>query len=268
MVWACLLVGHVHAATPDDLANRLFKAYTAGEPIPNLSKEMASDLASAYKVQNAYVKKRLANDKIAGFKAGLTTADSQKQFGINRPILGVLFKSGDLSRDRTFSLKDFNRLMIETEIGFVTKKPILKTVQSVEELKSYIAEIVPVIELPDLGFVNEKVDTRDLIAANAVSAAYVRIDRPIKGLDENINKVAVSLLHNGIIVNQGQRSDAMGDQWEALRWLVNQVLAHGWKIEKDALFITGALGEVIPAKPGVYRAQYNDRIAFEFKCKP
>lgn len=267
LVIGCNVVSLPAFATTDHLAQRLLEAYEKGEPMPNLSKEIRSDVASAYRIQNAYVKGRLVKDKIAGFKAGLTTAAAQKQFGISRPIIGVLFKSGDLSQARTISLANFNRLMIETEIGFITKTPILKTVNSIDELKSHIAKIVPVVELPDVGFVNNnKVDAHDLIAANAVSAAYIQLPHTI-GLEDNINAIAVSLLHNGVIVNQGQGEDALGDQWEALRWLVNQVLSHGWRIEKDALFITGALGQVIPAKAGVYRAQYNNNMTFEFTCK-
>jgi 2-keto-4-pentenoate hydratase len=253
-------------ANVDALAKQLLSAHEKLEPIPNLSSKIGPDMAAAYQVQTLYVKGRLVNDKVAGFKAGLTTAASQNQFGINRPISGVLFTSGDFSKAHTVSLQKFNRLMIETEIGYITKKPILKTVQSVEQLKSYIKEVVPVIELPDLGFKDQKINARDLIAANAVSAGYI-IFRDTNWLNQDVNKIAVTLFHNGIIVNQGYGEDTLGDQWEALRWLVNHVIANGWTIGEGNLLITGSLGEVILAKPGVYRAQYNNGPKFEFVCE-
>jgi 2-keto-4-pentenoate hydratase len=48
----------------------------------------------------------------------------------------------------------------------------------------------------------------------------------------------------------------MGDQWEALRWLVNTVLAEGYAIEPGQLLMTGALGGAHPASPGRYRAEF------------
>jgi 2-keto-4-pentenoate hydratase len=253
-------------ANTDSFAQRLLQAHEEGKPIPNLSREIGPERASAYQVQTTYVKGRLVKDKISGFKAGLTTANSQHQFGINRPISGVLFQSGDFSKNRVIPLDKFRRLMIETEIGYITKKPIRKTVQSVEQLKSYIGEVFPVIELPDVGFVDPKINARDLIAANAVAAGYIMF-KGDNWIDKDVNVIAVTLFHNDVIVNQGFGEDALGDQWEALRWLVNHVLANGWTIEEGNLLITGALGEVIPAKPGIYRAQYNNGPKLEFTCK-
>lgn len=248
----------------DALAQRLILAETKGDPIPNLSHEATIDMSGAYQIQAAYVKHRLAKDAIAGFKAGLTSGDAQTLFGINRPIFGVLFKSGHYSQDSIISLKKYHYLMVETELGFITQKPIKQTVNSVAELKSYIGQIVPVIELPDVGFALQPVNAFDLVAGNTGSMGYI-YNGNINWYGQDVNSLAVSLLHNGAIVNQGQGEDALGDQWEALRWLVNQVLAHGWSIEKGHLLITGALGEMVPAKPGHYRAQFNDGAIIEFK---
>jgi len=251
-------------AQVDVFADRLVLAHAKGEPIPNLSREASIDMSAAYQIQAAYVKGRLAKDAVAGFKAGLTSSEAQAHFGINRPIFGVLFKSGNYSQNSTISLKKYHYLMVETELGFITQKPIKQTVNSVAELKSYIGQIVPVIELPDVGFALQPVNASDLVAGNTGSMGYI-FNGNINWYGQDVNSLAVSLLHDGVIVNQGQGEDALGDQWEALRWLVNQVLAHGWSIEKGHLLITGALGEMVPAKPGNYRAQFNDGAVIEFK---
>lgn len=245
------------------LSLKLLQAYENNEPIPNLGHESSIDMSSAYEIQAAYVKLRLTKDAVAGFKAGLTNSESQASFGINRPIFGVLLKSGNFSNMPTISLKKYHHLMVETEIGFITKKPIKQTVNSVTELKSYIGQVVPVIELPDVGFAMRSFTAPELIAGNTGSTGYI-IHQGIDLYNEDINSLTVSLLYNDVIVNQGQGEDAMGDQWEALRWLVNQVIAHGWTIEKDNLLITGALGDIISAKPGTYRAQFNDGAQIEF----
>jgi 2-keto-4-pentenoate hydratase len=248
------------------LAGKLLTAYEKKEPTPNLSAEIGPDMALAYQVQTLYVKGRLLNDKVAGFKAGLTAEASQNQFGINRPISGVLFASGDISKNRKLIIQKHQAPLIQMELGFITKKPILKTVQSVEQLKSLIAEVVPVIEFPNFGFKNTKINARDLVAANAAAGNYI-IFTGFNWVDEDINAIAVTLSHNEMLINQGLGENAMGDQWEALRWLVNHVIAHGWTIEKGKLLITGSLGEGIAAKPGVYRVQYNNGPKLEFICE-
>lgn len=253
---------NVSFAYVDSLAQRIIHAHEKGDPLPNVSMEAVLDMSRAYQIQTAFVKARLTKDSIAGFKAGLTTQGAQAYFGIDRPIFGVLFKSGDFSQLPVISLKNFNYLMIETELGFITKKAITKTVNSVAELKTYIAQVVPVIELPDVGFAKNPITAIDLVAANTGSEGFI-YHKEVNWIGQNLNAVAVSLSHNGNIVNQGEGTDALGDQWEALRWLVNQVLAHGWSIEKGNILITGALGTMIAAEPGIYRAQFNDGATLE-----
>ncbi len=254
------------SAFASDLSLKMIKAHANHERLPNLSREANLDMANAYEIQAAFVKERLLQDKIAGFKAGLTNPETQTFYGIKRPIFGVLFKNGDLSSRKNISLSQYHYLMVETELGFITKKPIRHTVNSASELKAYIGQVVPVIELPDVGFEHKHLTAADLVAANTASTAYI-LNPAINWFGEDINAITVSLMHNGMIVNQGQGIDAMGDQWEALRWLVNQVLAHGWTIEEGNLLITGALGGMVAAKPGTYRAQFNNGASIEVNFK-
>ncbi len=264
-IWLSLLSLNAGAQV-DALSKRLIEAQAKGEPLPCLARYANIDMAGAYEIQAAFVKHRLTKDKIAGFKAGLTNTESQLLLGINRPIFGVLFKSGDFTQNPVISLSQYHHLMVETELGFITKKPIKHTVNSASELKTYISQVLPVIELPDIGFAHEGITAPDLVAANTGVASYI-ISPAINWYGEDINGITVSLKHNGVIVNQGQGIDAMGDQWEALRWLVNQVIAHGWTIEKDNLLITGALGQMVKGKAGEYHAQFNDGASITFTLK-
>ncbi len=251
----------------EDLAKRLLHAREQQQPIPTLSQEIHLDMSHAYAVQAAYIRACLAKDKIAGFKAGLTSQEAQLYMGVNRAMIGVLLKSGDLSQQPAISLKDYRQLVVETELGFIVNRPIKKSVTSIAELQSYIGQIVPVIELPDLGFEKSPVLATDLVAANAAAAAFI-YRKDINWLGQDVNSMNVSLSLDGKILNQGRGEDAFGDQWEALRWLVNQVLANGWTIEKGHLLITGALGEMIVAQPGHYRAQYNNEAVLTFSLAP
>lgn len=247
----------------DALAEEIYKAYEANEPLPTLSRHHKLDMSTAYQIQHAYVRSRLTKDKIAGFKAGLTSDEAQAEFKINRPIFGVLFQEGQMKSQAVFSLSQAKGLMIEAELGFVMKEKIYKKVNSVDELKSLVEKIIPVIELPNVVFESKPIDGMDLVSVNT-GAAYFIPDCSTNWLGVDINAISATVTYNNKIIIQGQGKDALGDQWEALRWLVNQILSHGWVIEKDNILITGALGGMTMAEVGNYSVQYNKGPHLEF----
>ena len=249
-----------------ELADILIKAHKADQKIPVLSAQSPDlDVQTAYRVQKAYVNQRLAQDQIAGFKAGLTTEAAQKQFGLNAPVAGVLFASGKKKGFPLIEKSSFKNLIIETEIGFLMGKSITQPLKDISELSEYIQAVMPVIELPDVGFA-QKVSGVDVIAANVASAKFIiGKESDFKGLD--LNNIFVSLYLEGQEINKGKGADAMGDQWKAAQWLVNTIVQQGWKIEPGQILITGALPKAIPGKPGKYIADFGKlgKISFEIK---
>lgn len=218
-------------------------------------------------MQRAYVKRRLSDDQIAGFKAGLTSEGSQKKFGVTFPVSGVLFASGKELNSPIIEKSMFKMPMIETEIGFLVGKPITHPLKDVTELFKRIKAVMPVIELPDLGFTDlKKVKAVDIIASNVSSSQFI-VGQDIETKKLSLNNAIVTLSLNGQAVNQGKGSDTLGDQWNALLWLVNAITKQGWKIEPGNILITGVLGKMIQGKEGKYVADYGSlgRISFEIK---
>lgn len=251
-----------------DMANSLIKADTEKQPIPVLSQtEPNLDAKTAYDVQKVYVQWRMAKDKVAGFKGGLTTEAAQKAFGVNSPVTGILYASGKLEGSPVVDRTAFRAVMIETEIGFVIGQSIQQTLRDVQELQQKVSAVMPSIELPDLGFADMKVVKGvDVITANCGAAKFIAgTPRPHQGI--NLNEVTVTLYYNGQALYQGKGAEAMGDQWKAALWMVNSVVEQGYKVEPGHVLITGSLGKMVPGKPGQYVADYGDfgKISFEVK---
>jgi len=126
--------------------------------------------------------------------------------------------------------------------------------------------IAPAIELPNLYFENmESLKGVDILAANLVSNEFILgEEKRAEGLD--VNNITVTVYLDGQIVGSGKGSD-LGDQWEAALWMVNNVVRQGWKVEPGHVFLTGALGEMLPGKEGKYKADYGGlgEISFEIK---
>ncbi len=238
-------------------ADVLVKAHDEGRPIPVLSAQYPEiDARSAYKIQEAYVARRLTRERIAGFKAGLTSEASQKRFGMAAPLAGVLFDSGKKQTGSVIDQLMFGKLMMETEIGFLIGTSIAEPIDDVSELRDSVQAVMPVIELPDLGFADtNKLKAVDIIAANVTASQFI-VGREQEVGDFDLNTVAVFLSLDGQNVNSGKGSDALGDQWQAALWLVNAVVEQGYRIEPGHILITGALGKMLPGKPGRYIADY------------
>lgn len=263
----CLCINTTAWAGISELVDALIAAQIGKQSTPVLSKmDLNLDNKTAYEVQKTYVKKRLANDTVAGFKGALTSLGAQKKFGLNSPVTGVLFTSGKLEGSPIIERTAFRGLMIETEIGFIIGKPITKPIKSMDELKKKISAILPAIELPELGFADmQSLNGVDVIAANVGSVKF------IQGLQQSypadINQISVTLYHNGQVVNQGKGNEVMGDQWKTVLWLVNRAVEQGYKVEPGQIIMTGSLGPMIPGKPGSYVADYGDfgKISFIVK---
>ncbi len=209
-----------------------------------------------YAEQKTLLEERLMSDSVAGFKAGLTSAASQAAFHTDAPLAGVLLAGGSQPNQAFIHASDFGQLMIELEIGFIAGKPITSKVDSVEELRKMISAAAPAIELPDLALLGGDTSVPSLIRNNVGSHSY--IIGSSRGASEDVNAVEARLYRDDVEVNSGTGSDAMGDQWEALLWLVNRTIESGWTIKPGEVMISGALGAMVPGEPGRYRADFGE----------
>jgi len=254
LMLGCVLAGE------EEIVTAVIESRSATKPLPNPS-GIVPDLTeeAAYAIQVRFVDAMGKKGKeVGGYKAGLTTENAQKRFKAKGALLGPMFKEGKLESGAVIDGKDFVKLFLETEIGFSSKEKIAKPVKDVESLKKLIKTVYPAIELPDMRFADMKNLTVADIVADAVGSSKYLIGKGIPMDKADVNNVKVTLTLDGKPVNEGTGRDALGDQWKALLWLVNGVVKQGWTISPDQILITGALGNMIPGKPGKYEATWGD----------
>ncbi len=264
----CLTAG-IAPATEEAVINAIVEARLAvkqfdlpSAKIPGLTEE------KAYELQRKLAKALIAKGyTIGGFKAGLTSEPGQKKFGVSAPLLGPLFKGGQLGPDAVVDSKQFVRLFMENEVGYVVGTKIDKPVPDVTALKKLIKEFFPAVELPDLRFGDMKNLKGTDIIVDAVGCAQYIVGKPMPADKLDPNDVVVTMTLDGKEFNKGKARDALGDQWKALLWLVNGVVAQGWTIEPGQVIITGALGNMLPGKPGKYEADYGPLGKLSFTVK-
>ena len=264
-----LLASSAAAITPEEWADQILKAQSRGSPMPALgAKERDATEFMAYRVQKAVVEKLVAGgDKVIGHKAGLTSRAAQDKFGVIEPVAGELLASHKKKTATFVSMRKFKGMKVEMEIGFELKLSIRSAPESIDDLKAAVRQVVPIVELPNAYFdPDARVTGADIIASN-VAAATVIVGRG-KALDRlEINEIEAELTRDGDVVAEGKATDAMGDQWEALRWLVEQRLSQGFEVKRNDLLITGALGKVVEAEQGRYVADFGKlgRVTFTMR---
>ena len=264
-----LIPASVHAG--QNFAKLTETAHRQNQPMPHLSQTSPTTTTKqAYAIQKQWTTNVARDDQVSGFKAGLTSPAGQAKFKVSQALSGVLFESGSIASPNVININDAGKLMMETELGFILAKPVSEPINSIAQLDHIIADVVPVIELPDLAFQNPKSITGiDLVGANLASHQYLLGDRK-KYAGVELNQITTQLKHHNKIVIQGKARDALGDQKQALIWLINHLLSHGFELTQGQLLITGALGQMIPAETGAYSADFGElgEINFQIIKKP
>ena len=268
ILFICILsMSRLHADEVFDRVDELYNARIMQHLAPVISVKMGSKLdeSLAYQLQTDVNKRLLNNNFPAGFKAGLTTKPAQEKFKVEGPVAGVLLKKPLMAaHSPQLVLNSYHRMMIEMELGFRFKQSVKNRIVDIEALKLLISEVLPVIELPDLGFDQPKqLQGVDIIANNVIAKQFIIAKG--KPIDEiNINLIQTKLYHNSTNLLIAKSGEVMNDQWQALLWLVNRMLDNGWTIEPGQVLITGAIGKMLPAQLGSYKATFSALGNIEF----
>jgi 2-keto-4-pentenoate hydratase len=256
-----LLSAAASAADWEKEADRFLSAMESGEPLPLLEDVPPEERTAenAYRVQKILFEKLIGRgEAIAGFKGALTAPAQMQRFGADRPASAPLFKSGfiETNPSKTVELHPFKGMMLEAELAFKTASPVTSIVKDEEELKKLIAGVHPSIEVPQVYFTDMgKVGFFDIVAAGIGSRLFL-VGPPFPA-ETDLAQVTAKLERDGTVVNEGVSDDALGGQWKALLWLVNNTLEQGYTIDAGQYLMTGALGKMIPAQAGTYRADFS-----------
>lgn len=247
---------------------RVSQALSQNQPPPVLSPDYgkAFTIDTAYQIQRLAVEQTLRGRQPLGFKGGLTSPAAQQQYATNQPVAGVLWPDAEIPATEDgyqFLQKSFRKGLIETELGFRLTQRVNAPLPDVATLKALVAEIAPVIELPDTAMAGDKPNALDLIAGN-VGAKRVIIGPGRAPSLTDPNAIHIDLYREGEPINSADSRTVLGDQWQALLWLVNRTVASGWAIEPRQWLITGSIGKAAPLQAGLYVADYGRFARLEF----
>ncbi len=130
-------------------------------------------VTQAYQVQTRNIRRKLNKEnRVSGFKMGLTSRAKMEQMGVSEPIFGVLTSTMQISADGVLERQSLIHPRVEPEIAFLFDCPPAE-LTSRSEILSRCCGVCAAIEVLDSRFRDFKFQLSDVIADNCSAAAYV-----------------------------------------------------------------------------------------------
>lgn len=241
------------------------RRFTGIEPWPTEPGE-----AFAYRVQDGLLARRLArnpDDRVAGYKIGLTTPRIQTLCRGDRPISGVMQAGGLRSAPARVAVADYVHLGIESELAVRIARPLPAHSAPVtrDDVAAAIGEVAAAFELiEDRHADYTTLDWLWMAADNSWHAGLV-LGPAVQYRD--IGDLRGVLAVDGVEVDSGSTRDVLGHPCDAVAWLANHLDARGISIEPGHWISTGSIATIRFAEPGRhYRFTIDGLPSVELTC--
>ncbi len=222
------------------LAQQIAEAILNHQPLPVFPEGLT--LANGYELQSE-VASLVSPNGFAGIKAGVTSEQLQAIFGIDHALLGRLYRHGHFESGAT--LPFIEKQLIECEIGIIVD-----------------AQGQPVSAGPALEFAFAAFSMPTDATAPNLTAGNVAADKFLTGEQhpwrESYDDITIRFYRNDELINEAPITESLGGPAKAVTWIIQEAGRYNIEIPDNTLLMTGACGQVIPAAPGTYRADYGD----------
>ena len=195
----------------------------------------------------------ISGETSAGIKAGVTNADLQELFGLEEPLLGLLYQQSETENAATLSHTTSRRIECELAMRLNSDgSPI---------------SIGPAVEFVRLDFCRPE----DLTPGN-VTLCNLGADQFILGemsawdsFDFTaLADIDIELMRDGEVILQTSPLDSFGGPKPALDWCVNKANSLGFTIPHGGVLLAGTNGAAMEADRGHYEVSYGPLGTIEF----
>ncbi len=207
-------------------------------------------LGDAYKIQHEGMKIRESQGaKWVGWKMGLTSEAKRKQMNLDSAIFGYLHDKGAV-HSKTLNLKGLIHPKIEPEIGFRIRSE-LKGKVSFEQALNAIGGICAAMEIIDSRFIGFKYfSLPDVVADNCSAAQYIWGEELSDFKNLQMDQLKMSLLVNGIVVQEAFASEISGHPVHSLMQLSELLAIEGLSVPAGCIVLAGAATPAVALEPG------------------
>ncbi|MHC4496888.1 MAG: 2-keto-4-pentenoate hydratase [Planctomycetota bacterium] len=243
----------------DEMVEEILAAHENQTQIQYLTKTYGSfSIERAYQIQAVLAKglSRKLGD-VSGYKVAYASKAAQKQFGVDEPASGPLFRLQRVPNGSNLPANAFVELAMETEIAFTIGKRIDKNIKNVDELKKYVKWVHTAFDIGDYRFVSgkEKPTPQDMIASGA--GAHFHVLGPAVAPDKvNVDALTLRLARNGKTLAESPATNVMGSPWNSLLWLANKLAKSGGALGPGDVVVSGTAAPAYKVKGNKIKGNY------------
>ncbi len=194
----------------------------------------------AYAIQDAFA--RRCGWPIVGYKIGCASKESQALVGAAGPFTAPIFAPGRFDSPAAVSARDYFTLGVEAEFAFTmrTGLPARAVPYERAEVAAAVATVSPVIEICDTRLAQWKTaSVEEIIADNGFHGGLV-VGRAVadwRSLHLGAHEAALSI--NGAVRAKGASAAALGDPFDGLVWIANDLSRRGHALRTGDIVATG-----------------------------
>ncbi len=246
-----------YAACPShERINMILRFQEAREPVRGLRTNLS--MAHAECGRKRLVEKlESGENRIVGYKAGLTSKAVQEQFGAASPVRGVLLEKMLLTDGADVPADFGSRPVFEAGLLVVVKDAAIRMARTHLEVLRSLSLVAPFLELPDLVVAEGEKLTAPLIVALNVGARLGVMGRgiPAQATPEFAAALAAMRVvvsdQNGKELASGRGTAILDHPLNAVLWLVQDLEKSRIQLKPGDRLSLGAFVPPMPPRPGL-----------------
>lgn len=180
----------------------------------------------------------------AGYKVAMTSAIVQKQFGIDHPTSGVIFRDTIVRSGAKIETPLQGR--VEAEVAFEMAHDLELPEPTLAQVIACVARALPAIEIVDCRVSDWDVTSFDFVADNAAAAIVVLGTDEIAVSPDQLAAISMQIRINGTICATGCAAECNASPFQALHWLALHLIQNGNRLKAGDIVMSGSLGPAVP----------------------
>ena len=249
--------GDAFAACPShERINTILRFWEAKEPVRGLRADLSMRDAVCGRTR-LIEKLESVDNRIVGYKAGLTSKALQERFGAASPVRGVLLEKM-LLKDGADVPADFGaRPVFEADLLVVVKDAAIHNAKTHLDVLRSLSLVIPFIELPDLLIAEGEPMTGPLITLINVGARLGVIGNGVPAQATPEFAAALASMHvvvtdqRGNELASGSGAAILDHPLNAVQWLVQDLEKSRIKLKPGDLLSLGAFMPPMLPRPGL-----------------
>lgn len=236
----------------EQYGEELYQAFLERRPVtPLIDREPEITIEDAYRIQEAFVARRLAaGETIVGKKIGATSRPVQEMLGVYQPDFGMLTSNMVYQEGDTIDLSQMIQPKAEAELAFVLKEDLKGPGITAMDVIRATDYVVPCFEIVDSRITDWKLKIQDTVADNASCGVYVLGKTKGDPRKLDITLAGMVLEKNGELYSTGVGAAVQGSPANAVAWLANTLGELGIPFKAGEVILSGSQSTLVPVVDG------------------